>query len=68
MRLVEAELPSVGQNVIAYKADGTYYFASYDKVLTWKGRVFKFVNLMSRGFWHDDVVGWNAIPSRDKTI
>lgn len=68
MRLIEEELPNPEQNIIAYKADGTYYIATYRKTLTWKGNKFKFVNLMSKGLWHDDVVGWNNIPGRDKTI
>lgn len=68
MRLVENELPNPNQNIIAYKSDGSLYFAVYRKVLTWKGNKFKFVNLMSKGFWDDDIVGWNNIPGRDKTI
>jgi len=68
MKLIEEELPQPEQTVIAYKSDSSYYFAVYRKVLTWKGYKFKFVNLMSKGFWHDDVVGWNSIPRRDQTI
>lgn len=62
MRLIEDELPEKNQHVIAYKADNSYYFATYTPVLTWKGRKFKFVNLLSNaGFWHDDVVGLSLI-------
>ena len=62
------ELPKLNEIVIAYKADGSYYFARYGKVLTWKGYKLKFINILSKGFWHDDVVGWNHIPSREQTI
>lgn len=69
MRMIDVELPKDNENVIAYKADNSYYLAKYCQALTWKGRKFKFVNLLSsNGFWHDDVVGWNKIPSREETI
>lgn len=68
MNLVEDKLPEIGQLVIAYKDGNAYYFAKYGKVLTWKGYKLKFVNLMSNGLWHDDVVGWNRIPTREENL
>lgn len=62
------DLPQDGQLIIAYKSDNTWYPARYKKVLTWKGYKYKFVNLLSSGFWHDDVVGWNRIPHRTETL
>jgi len=35
---------------------------TYKKVLTWKGYKFKFVNIMSKGFWNDDETHWTYFP------
>lgn len=59
--------PNNGQYVIAYVPGGTFP-AQYRKVLTWKGYKHKFVNLLSKGFWRDDVIGWNRIPKQEETI
>lgn len=67
MNLVTDKLPEPNQVVIAYCPDNVYYFARYRKALTWRGNKFKFVNLMSKGFWNDDVIGWNSLPTRDNT-
>lgn len=63
-------IPREDQPIIAYLKNGGYFFSIYRKVLTWKGRKFKFVNLMSKGLWFEDyeVEGWNPIPNRDQTI
>jgi len=60
---VTDRLPKRGQVVIAYAEDGTYFFARYDKVLTWSGFQIKFLDLMSRGTFRNDIVGWLPIPN-----
>jgi hypothetical protein len=64
--LSENDLPKLNQVVIAYTPDALYV-ACYEKVLTWKGVKFKFVNV-DKGLWRNDVVGWNKIPTREQTI
>jgi len=68
MRKVEEELPRAGSVVVAYCESGGLYIARYERVLTWTGRKYKFVNIQSRGMWHNDVIGWNRIPREEDTF
>ena len=68
MRDVNVEVPRDGQAVVAYTKSGGLYIARYEKVLTWTGRKYKFVNIQSRGMWYDDVIGWNRIPQEKDTF
>jgi len=68
MRTYPENIPRAGQIVVAYLPNHHFFIAEYTKVLTWKGYKFKFVNMTSNGFWKDDVVGWNRIPSEKETI
>ena len=65
---VEDKLPQPGQIVIAYFDNGNFIISRFTKVLTWKGRRLKFVNMASKGLWSDNVVGWNRLPTMDETI
>jgi len=61
--------PKVGSIVIAYCATGHWYPARYRKVLSWTGYKMKYVNLLSKaGLWHDDIVGWNRLPTEEETL
>lgn len=68
MRKYPDEKPEDGQVVIAYYPNGDFNICRYTRVLTWKGRIYKFVNLFSKGFWSDDVFGWNRLPRQEETI
>jgi hypothetical protein len=68
MRNVTEELPEKNCVVVAYCKSGGMYIARYEKVLTWTGWKFKFINLMSNGLWHNDVIGWNRLPKFTETI
>ena len=68
MNKIEEITPSYGQVVVAYLPDDNFFFARYTWVWTWKGKRLKFVNLSSKGFWKDDVIGWNRIPVGSETI
>lgn len=68
MRKVSEELPKNNQVVVAYCESGGLYIAQYERVLTWTGWKHKFVNIQSRGSWHNDVIGWNRIPREEDTF
>lgn len=68
MHKIEEKLPSIGQIVIAYCPNDKYYFARYLRTLTWTGYKLKFVNIASKGLWHDDVIGWNRVPDKKETL
>jgi hypothetical protein len=68
MNLYPEKKPKQNQTVVAYCKDHKLYFAVYKFVWTWKGKQFKFVNIASKGFWDDSVIGWNRIPQEEETI
>jgi len=68
MRKIEEELPVPGQAVVAYCASGGLYIARYQRVWTWTGRKYQFVNIQSHGMWYNDVIGWNRIPQKEDTF
>jgi hypothetical protein len=59
---ISEKLPKPGKPVITWNGSA-YRICVYEKVLTWKGYKFKFVNLMSNGFWNDDETHWMYFPS-----
>ena len=62
------EVPKKDELVIAYIKGGGFILSRYSNALTWSGRKMKFINLMSNGFWRDDVIGWNRVPKTSDTI
>jgi len=65
---INEKTPAYGQVVVAYLSGGSFFFARYCWVWTWRGKRMKFVNLMSKGFWKNDVIGWNRVPTAKETI
>jgi hypothetical protein len=63
---VDEAKPDAEKYVITWNGEG-YRICVYKKVLTWRGRKFKFVNVMSHGFWNDDETHWTYFPEPPAT-
>lgn len=65
---VEDRLPAYNEVVLAWSSGDKkgrrrgMYFAKYCFVRTWGGKKLKFVNMMSKGFWDDNVSHWCPLP------
>lgn len=62
---VEEKLPEQNQICLVW-AGSNMYICKYAKVLTWKGFKLKFVNLLSKRFWLENVTHWMQIPEGPK--
>lgn len=58
---VNDKLPETGELVITWNGLD-FKICRYEKAFTWKGYKLKFVNIMSKGFWDDNVTHWMKFP------
>lgn len=58
---IKNKMPDPNDRGVAWTEDGGWIPFGYYKVRTWKGKKYKFVNLLSKGFWRDDITHWAVV-------